>query len=141
MDANGLLKTADGWPVLGANGPISLPRFETVQFGEDGTITVREEGQAPNALAEVARLKLVNPDMDMLRKSEDGLMRYSGPEPVLKADENVRLQHGFLEGSNVNVVDEFTSVISLARQFDLHMKMMRTVEENSTSATRLLQVG
>jgi flagellar basal-body rod protein FlgF len=141
VNAAGQLTTANGQLVLGEGGPVSLPPFETIQIGEDGTITVRELGQAPNALAQVGRIKLVNPDSAQLRKGEDGLMRYTGEEPTLKADPNVRLQHGFLEGSNVNVVDEFTSVISLARQFDLHMKMMRTVEENSTSATRLLQVG
>ena len=141
LDSTGQMKTSTGHLVLGEGGPIRLPELETLAIGEDGTITIREKGQAPSALSEVARIKLVNPDLQQLRKGEDGLMRYTGPEPTLKVDENVRLQHGFLESSNVNVVDEFTSVIALARQFDLNLKMMRTVEENSTSAARLLQVS
>jgi flagellar basal-body rod protein FlgF len=141
ISADGQLQTADGRMVLGDGGPITLPPLETVQIGEDGTISVRELGQAPNALSDVGRIKLVNPPVAQLRKGEDGLMRYAGPEPTLKADENVRLSSGFLEGSNVNAVNEFTDIIALARQFDLHMKMMRTVEDNSASATRLLQLG
>ncbi len=127
--------------VLGDGGPITLPPLESVKIGEDGTISIRELGQAPNALSEVGRIKLVNPDTAQLRKGEDGLMRYTGPEPSLKADDNARLQSGFLEGSNVNAVDEFTNIIALARQFDLHMKMMRTVEDNSNASTKLLQMG
>lgn len=141
INADGQLQTADGRMVLGDGGPITLPPLESVKISEDGTISIRELGQAPNALSEVGRIKLVNPDVAQLRKGEDGLMRYTGAEPTLKADDNVRLQSRFLEGSNVNAVDEFTSIIALARQFDLHMKMMRTVEDNSNSATKLLQLG
>jgi len=141
VTATGQLQTADGRVVLGEGGPITIPPNESVQIGEDGTITVREQGQSPSGLAQVGRIKLVNPNISQLKKGEDGLMRSTGPEPTLKADDNVRLAGGFLEGSNVNVVEEFTNIISLARQFDLHMKMMRTVEDNSSSATKLLQVG
>lgn len=141
IDADGQLMTADGRLVLGDGGPITLPPHESLEIGHDGTISVRELGQAPNALSELGRIKLVNPDLTKLRKGEDGLMRYTGAEPTLPADDNVRLQRGFLEGSNVNAVEEFTSIIALARQFDLHMKMMRTVEDNSASSTKLLQLG
>jgi len=141
INATGRLQTADGKLVLGEGGPITLPPFETVSIGEDGTVTIREQGQAASALAQVGRIKLVNPDIKQLRKGEDGLMRSTGQEATLKLDDTVRLQNGFLEGSNVNVVDEFTNIIALSRQFDMQMKMMRTVEDNSSSATRLLQVS
>lgn len=141
INADGQLQTADGRMVLGDGGPITLPPLESVTIGEDGTISIRELGQAPNALSEVGRIKLVNPDIAQLRKGEDGLMRYTGTEPSLKADPNVKVRGGFLEGSNVNAVDEFTNIIGLARQFDLHMKMMRTVEDNSSASTKLLQMG
>lgn len=48
---------------------------------------------------------------------------------------------GMVETSNVNAVDEFTQIISLARQFEMHMKMMKTVEENSASASQLLRLS
>lgn len=141
IDADGQLQTTDGHLVLGDGGPITLPPHESLEIGADGTISVRELGQAPNALSQLGRIKLVNPDLAALRKGEDGLMRYTGAEPSLPADDNVRLRRGFLEGSNVNAIEEFTGIIALARQFDLHMKMMRTVEDNSAASTRLLQMG
>jgi len=140
VTALGQLQTSDGRSVLGDNGPITLPPLENVLIGRDGTITVREQGQAPNALTQIGRIKLVAPDNAQLQKGEDGLM-YTRSGAVLPASADVRVQNGFLEGSNVNAVDEFTQVIALARQFDLHLKMMHTVEDNSGAATKLLQLS
>jgi flagellar basal-body rod protein FlgF len=48
---------------------------------------------------------------------------------------------GFLETSNVNAVAEMTAMLSLARQFELHIKMMRTAEENSQVTNKILQIS
>ena len=139
IDAFGLLRTSSGLPVLGNAGPIALPPADKVEIGQDGTITVRALGEAAHVLADVDRVKLVNPDPGAMRKGEDGLMRVEGAleQP---ADGAVRVATGFLEGSNVNAVEEMTAMLSLARQFELHIKMMRTAEENSSTTNRLLQL-
>lgn len=139
INALGQLQTADGHTVLGESGPIAIPEQEKIQIVQDGTISVRELGQAPNALSQVGRLKLVNPTNAQLQKGEDGLMYLRPGQSALKLDENVRVKTGFIENSNVNVVDEFTNIISLARQFDMNLKLMRTTEENNSAATKLLQ--
>ena len=58
---------------------------------------------------------------------------------VLDVDPNARLQSGFVETSNVNAVHELTNIISLSRQFEMNIKMMKTAEENSTAAAKILQ--
>jgi len=141
VNALGQLQTADGHAVLGDTGPLTLPPLEKVQIGEDGTITVRELGQAPNALGQLGRLKLVNPDVAQLQKGADGLMYLRAGQKSPAPSDSLRVRSGFIEGSNVNVVDEFTNVMALARQFDMHMKLMRAAEENSSAATKLLQVS
>lgn len=141
VNALGQLLTASGHAVVGDGGPITLPPLEKVEIGFDGTITVREQGQAPSAVGQLGRIKLVNPENAQLVKGEDGLMYLRAGEPALKADENLRVRSGVVEGSNVNVVDEFTHIMTLARQFDLHIKMMRTTADNSSVATKLLQVS
>lgn len=140
IDVFGILRTSGGLPVLGNAGPIALPPADKVEIGTDGTISFRAQGEAPNVLAEVDRIKLVQPDPGMLRKGEDGLMRVAGSieQP---ADGAVTLVTGFLEGSNVNAVEEMTAMLSLARQFELHIKMMRTAEENAQATNRLLQIS
>lgn len=140
IDAFGVLRTASGLSVLGNGGPVAIPPAEKIEIGSDGTISIRALGEAPNVMAEVDRIKLVNPDEKLLRKGEDGLMRVQG-QLEQPADGAVRVATGFLEGSNVNAVEEMTSMLALSRQFELHVKMMRTAEENSQSTNKILQMS
>ncbi|HAJ86327.1 MAG TPA: flagellar biosynthesis protein FlgF, partial [Pseudomonas sp.] len=59
----------------------------------------------------------------------------------LEADANVRVTSGFLEASNVNAVAEMTSMLALSRQFELHVKMMRTAEDDAAAMARVLQIS
>lgn len=140
IDAFGVLRTSGGLPVLGNGGPIAIPPAEKVEIGSDGTISIRALGEGPAVMAEVDRLMLVNPDPATLEKGADGLMRTKDGQPQL-ADGAVQVATGFLEGSNVNAVEEMTAMLSLARQFELHIKMMRTAEENAQATDRILQMS
>jgi len=71
----------------------------------------------------------------------DGLVRVKGGGPAAVADANVRLESGFLESSNVNAVESLTEILSLARQYELHVKVMSTADQNSEAAARLLQIS
>ena len=86
IDALGQLRTGNGLPVLGNGGPIAVPPEQKVEIGQDGTISIRALGEGPSVLAEVDRLKLVNPDLKQMEKGSDGLIRFKGSEPV-QADE------------------------------------------------------
>lgn len=140
IDALGMLRSGNGLPVLGNGGPISVPPEEKVEIGKDGTISIRALGEGPRVMAEVDRLRLVNPDIKQMEKGTDGLIRYKGGDQ-LQPDATVRLSSGFLQGSNVNAVEEMTAMLSLSRQFELHVKMMRTAEDNSSSMARVLQLS
>ncbi len=140
VDALGMLRTGNGLPVLGNAGPIAVPPEQKIEIGQDGTISIRALGEAPNVLAEVDRLKLVNPDPKQMEKGSDGLMRVKDGQPVL-ADAAVQVTSGFLESSNVNAVEEMTAILSLSRQFELQVKMMRTAEDNSAAMARVLQIS
>ena len=78
ISGNGLLTTGAGHPVLGNGGPIAIPAVQKIEIGSDGTISVRPLGQEANALAELDRIKLVNPPLEDLVKGEDGLIRVAG---------------------------------------------------------------
>lgn len=140
VDALGVLRTGNGLPVMGNGGPIAVPPEQKIEIGQDGTISIRALGEAPNVLAEVDRLKLVNPDLKQMEKGSDGLMRLKDRQPVL-ADASVQVASGFLESSNVNAVEEMTAMLSLSRQFELQVKMMRTAEDDSAAMARVLQLS
>lgn len=136
ISANGLLQTRDGYPVLGATGPITLPPDSQVTFGKDGSVSIIEGGNA-GAVNLIDRLKLVNPPEQALARGEDGLFRRTDGQPSL-LDEDVRVAGGYTEGSNVNVVDQLVSMISLARQFEMQTRMLQTAETNDRAAAQLL---
>jgi flagellar basal-body rod protein FlgF len=140
VDVLGVLRTADGLPVMGNAGPIAIPPEEKIEIGHDGTISIRALGEDPNVVVSVDRLKLVNPDPAQLEKGTDGLIRMKSGQPV-EADAAVRVTSGFLESSNVNAVAEMTSMLALSRQFELHVKMMRTAEEDAAAMSRVLQIS
>ncbi len=140
IDALGMLRTASGMPVLGNAGPIAVPPEQKVEIGQDGTISIRALGEAPSVMAEVDRLKLVLPDPKQLEKGVDGLVRARDGQPF-EADANARVTSGFTEASNVNAVEEMTAMLSLSRQFELHVKMMRTAEDNSSAVARVMQLS
>jgi flagellar basal-body rod protein FlgF len=140
IDALGMLRTGNGLPVMGNAGPIAVPPEQKVEIGQDGTISIRALGEDPNVLAEVDRIKLVNPDPKSMEKGTDGLIRVKG-QPEVAADATVQVTSGFLEASNVNAVEEMTAILSLSRQFELSVKMMRTAEDNSSAMARVLQIS
>ncbi|MDN7139155.1 flagellar basal body rod protein FlgF [Pseudomonas sp. JQ170] len=140
IDALGVLRAGNGMPVMGNGGPIAVPPEQKIEVGEDGTISIRALGEGPQVMAEVDRIKMVNPDLKTMTKGLDGLIHTTTGQPAV-ADANVKLVSGFLENSNVNAVEEMTSVLALSRQFELHIKMMTTAKEGDEAMARVLQIG
>lgn len=136
----GLLTTGAGHPVLGNAGPIALPPADKMEIGVDGTISIVPSGQEANTLAEVDRIKLVRPDPQALEKGLDGLFRLQDGG-LAPPDASVSLTPGALESSNVNAVEAMVTLINLARQFELQVKAMRTVEDNDAHAAQMLRMS
>lgn len=56
-------------------------------------------------------------------------------------DETVKLAPEALEGSNVNPVDSMVNMISLARQFEMQIKMLQTADANASKASQILSLN
>ena len=140
VDAMGILRAGNGMPVMGNGGPIAVPPQQQIEVGEDGTISIRAQGEGPQVMAQVDRIKLVQPDLKTMSKGLDGLIHTNNGQPAA-ADANVKVVSGFLEASNVNAVDEMTSVLALSKQFELHIKMMNTAKEDDQAMTRVLAMS
>lgn len=140
LTVNGLLETGEGLPVLGNGGPVAIPPHETIVIGQDGTISIRPLGQSTRALAEVDRIKLVNPPGEQLSKGADGLFRTTDGKP-LEPDAEVRVVSGALEASNVNAVEQMVQMIDLARKFELQVKMMNAADRNAELGAQIMRLG
>jgi flagellar basal-body rod protein FlgF len=115
VNAEGVLTTSSGLPVLGNDGPITGSKANVIVVGQ---------------------LKLVDSEQPLARGA-DGLFRSETGNP-LEANPQVRLSSGYLEGSNVNAVDMLVQMISASRQFETQLKMIQTVQQNAQSASQLL---
>ena len=139
INDNGMLETNNGDLVLGESGPIILPLpVKNIQIANDGSIMVQPEGAPATVQDEVARLKLVKPDVREIEKGADGLFRQKNGQ-IAQADITVKVQNGMLESSNVNPVGEMTDMIALQRQFEMHLKLMKTAEEMDNRSDSLLR--
>ena len=122
--------------MLGDGGPITIPPDNEISIGADGSISASQPDQ-PGVVNVVAQLKLVNPPEADLVRGDDGLFRVRGGAPA-QADPTVRVAGGYLEGSNVNVVDQMVQMISLSRQFEMQTRMLSTAEQNDRAAAQVL---
>jgi flagellar basal-body rod protein FlgF len=138
VDPSGQLLTATGQPVLGDNGPISVPPYSSITVGQDGSISIVPLGSTAQTNAIVARIKLVNPPASTLQRGADGLFHSTGTDPVA-ADAATTVTPGTLESSNVNLASAMVNMIELARQFDMQIKAVHAADDNAQSATKLLQ--
>lgn len=137
LDVNGILQTRSGIPVQGDGGPITIPPEVKLSIGGDGTISSLPESGAQNTVSVIGRFKLVNPPQEDLVRGEDGLFRLRDGQSA-PVDEKVMVLAGSLEGSNVNTAEQMVHMISLARQFEMQMKMLSSADANDRAATQIL---
>jgi len=137
VSQNGVMQTTNGLNVLGDAGPLAVPPDQDILIAKDGTVSTVPIGQGLNAVAIAGRIKLVNPTETDLVRGEDGLFRQKSGQPAA-ADANVTLISGALETSNVNPAEAMVSMVSLARQFEMQMRVLRAAEDNNRSADKVL---
>jgi flagellar basal-body rod protein FlgF len=101
---------------------------------------VQPIGQGPETLAQVDRIKLVNPDVSRLAKGADGLFRLPDGE-IASADPAVSVTAGALEQSNVNIAETLVNMISLARMYEMQINVIKTAKEDADVAAQMMQLG
>ncbi len=141
---DGTITAMDGKTLLGKEGPINV--FQ--EFMEEGTanmdvrsleIKINEKGQVFANAKEVGSIAIYNP------KDEKTLQRISNSEfiatnwsDIEELDESqMTLRQGWLEGSNVNVVNEMIEMIELQRMFEAGSKVIKTNDDTLTNSIRL----
>lgn len=140
IDPMGVLRSGNGLPIIGNGGPIILPPGQMYQINADGGITLNNQGAAPELVDQIKLVSAQNLGLTM-EKGLDGLMRPRDFAGQLPADELVRVDSGVIETSNVNAVSELTSLLSLSRQYEMNVKMMKSISDNAASASSILRMG
>lgn len=139
VSAQGQLVGHAGLPMLDTGGaPIDIPDNARVAIAGDGTVSAQVGNEPVQA---VGRLKLVTPNAAArLQRGDDGLFRSADGGP-LPQDPAAQLADGTLEGSNVNPIEAMVGMISVARQYELQMRLLQNTEKSDQAASQLLSLN
>ena len=129
--------------MLDDNGnPIAVPPAQSIDVGADGTVSIIPQGEGPQTMAVVGRMRIVEAAQSQLARGGDGLMRPSDPQaPALAPATGNSLTVGVLEGSNVDAAGALVQMIQLQRQFEMQVKVIRSGDEMAQSSNQLLRLG
>jgi flagellar basal-body rod protein FlgG len=131
LDAEGVLITQDGYPVLGDGGEISL---------EEGRVDIDLEGGVFVDGDEVGRLQIIDfPGSDALQKVGNGRFELTDSSIAGERPESTALRQGHIETANVNPILAMTEMIETSRAFDAYQKVIQSAEE--ATSTSINDVG
>lgn len=119
VDHNGQLVAADGNPVLGTQGPITIPPGKLYVSG-DGTISVDGALAGQVQVVQFASGTALTPA---------GSSYLSAPEDSEVASQ-AQITQGSLENSNVNPVSAAVDLVSLQRHADLLQQALTAIHSN-----------
>lgn len=123
LSADGTVMSPDGHPLQGTGGNIVIPAgTRHIGIGGDGQVSA--DGVVIN---QVALISVDNPQN--LEKLGHNLYKPRANVDVAEGDaylEGGRVEQGFLEKPNVEVVSEMVNMIETHRQFEAYQKVMQT---------------
>ena len=131
VSATGQLVTNNGYTV---NPGITIPvNAQSVTVGNDGTVTVQLPGQAtPQSVGTIQIANFVNPaGLEPKGQNLFAETAASGTPNAGTPGQNGlgSLQQGFVETSNVNVVEELVQMIQTQRAYELNSKAIQTSDQ------------
>lgn len=122
VNEEGFLTNSHGQPILGMNGPIFLGTSD-FQVAADGTITIQGEYVDQLLITQVD-----NPQG--LRKAGHDLYYVTDQvQAGMLEPEQVKVQQGYLEKPNINVVNEIIDLLAVRRVYEANQKIIQTQDE------------
>jgi flagellar basal-body rod protein FlgG len=141
-NSQGQLVTSDGFEV---QPQITIPQDAlSVTVGVDGTVSVMQPGQAqPQTVGTLELVRFINPAglqsqgrnlFVPTQASGDAIPGTPGRDGL------GTLLQGFIESSNVNVVEEMVGMIVTQRAYEINSRAIRTADEMMQTANNLVRV-
>ena len=139
LDADGRIVNPDGFLLV---PEMTIPPDTvSITVGMDGTVSVIQAGdETPTELGTLQLARFVNPSgLRSLGKNLYSPTEASGDEITGTAGENGlgTIAQGFLEMSNVSVVDEMVSMITAQRAYETNSKVIQTADDMLQMANNL----
>ncbi len=140
-DSTGRLVTSDGYPLV---PEIVIPEGATkISIGSGGTVDVVLDGETDST--QVGTIELVrfgNPSgLSSLGRNLYAETPTTGAPQTGTPGENGfgTLSQGFLEGSNVNIMEEMVNMIAGQRAYEVNSKAIKTADEMLSMTSQLIR--
>ena len=132
LDKEGQLVTVSGnYPVLGEQGPIVLPAGSRMDVSPAGEVKV------DGAVVDKIRLVTVA-DKKMLEPVSGAIFRVVASEGQIEEVLSPKVIQGYIESSNVRMVDEMMNLVMVSRLYGINVKLVQTRDGN---LARALEMG
>ncbi len=135
----GLIVTADGYPVI---PNLTIPNNAVdISVNANGQVSVTLDGQvAPQVIGQIQTARF--PNEAGLLATGDNLheQTVASGAPIVANPASPgfgSIQQGFIETSNVNVVEEITQLISAQRAYEMNSKVIETSDQMMSTANNI----
>ncbi|HUO44434.1 MAG TPA: flagellar basal-body rod protein FlgG [Burkholderiales bacterium] len=131
LNSQGQVVTASGYPL---QPQVTIPNnAQTITIGKDGTVSVLQAGQAtPTQVGTIQLANFINPaglqgmgENLYLETASSGTPTVGQPA----ANGLGSLSQGYVETSNVNVVEELVNMIQTQRAYEINSKAVQTADQ------------
>ncbi len=140
LSSDGTLVTRSGAAVLGADGPI---RIGDIQHIQSSNLVIDRYGVVKAGKEIYGQLRVVMPSSyDEIAKAGGNL--YSLKQGAQLQDVNpsaVTIRQGYLEGSNVNPIEEMVAMIQIQQDFEAGQKAIQSQNSTLSEANQVGQVA
>ena len=140
VSADGTLRDGTGTQPLSVDlEPVTIPPHRKISISGDGIIQIEPLNGPVGQTVNVAQLATTFGSEVPLAKTIDGFVRpVDGSVPA--PDNRTILLSGFLEGSNVQSVDELVTGIDQSRAYEINVKFITTAQEIDEASASLMRM-
>jgi len=140
LDAQGTIVTADGYPL---EPEITIPTNATsVSISKDGTVSATIPGEGSSQIGTIETATFANPaGLRPLGGNLFELTTASGDEEAGSPGTDARgtLAQGFVEDSNVSVVEEMVNMIIGQRAYEANSRVVKAADEMLSQVNTLVR--
>jgi flagellar basal-body rod protein FlgG len=131
LDAQGQMVTSNGFPVLPA---ITIPaNAQSVTIGQDGTVSITLPGSAASTQVGTIQLSNFANPAGLASQGQNIYLETAASGTPTNGNPGTNghglLNQGYVETSNVNVVEELVSMIQTQRAYEINSKAIQTSDQ------------
>ena len=123
LSSDGTVVNANGWPLMSDNGHIIVPPGSP-------DFVVEGDAKVHAGRVHLGRIMIVNiEDTSTLVRAENASFATSDPSMAPPPSDTARLRQGYLESSNVDVIEELVAMIATTRSYEVTQRMVSQQNE------------